>query len=67
MKTIFIFIIALLGIAMMGSCSNQKSNRDLSYEHYCDSIWEADPDYYIDVLEETDEYQEYIKDNGIWW
>lgn len=67
MKTIFIAIVALLGIAAIGSCSNQKSTRDLAYEHYCDSIWDNNPDYYMDVLVETDEYQSYIEQNGKWW
>ncbi len=41
--------------------------RDLAYEAYCDSIYEADPDYYLDVLTETDEYQEYLEIHGEWW
>lgn len=52
----------------MGSCSTKESaTRDLAYEAYCDSIYEADPDYYLDVLCETDEYCTYIEQNGRWW
>lgn len=61
-------ITVILGMAVVGSCSNQKSNtRDLQYEAYCDSIWENDPNYYLDVLEESDEYQNYLERNGKWW
>lgn len=67
MKYLVIIAVALLGIAMAGSCSNQKSTRDYSYEAYCDSIWKVNPNYYTDVLVETDEYQNYIELNGEWW
>lgn len=69
-------IVALLGIAaFVGavSATNNSNNilfdstRDYEYEHYCDSIWANDPDYYKDVIQETDEYQEYIDIHGEWW
>lgn len=69
-------IVALLGIAaFVGavSATNNSNNilfdntRDYEYEHYCDSIWTNDPDYYKDVIQETDEYQEYIDIHGEWW
>ena len=41
--------------------------RDYAYEHYCDSIYETNPDYYLDVLVETDEFQSYINEHGEWW
>lgn len=41
--------------------------RDLEYEAYCDSVYNADPDYYYDVLAETDEYWEYIALHQPWW
>ena len=66
MKTIVIIVIAILGIAFAG-CETTKVSRDLAYEAYCDSIWDNDEDYYLDVLEESDEYQTYIETNGIWW
>lgn len=44
-----------------------NSTRDYKYEHYCDSIYEVDPDYYLDVLVETDEFQNYIDKHGEWW
>lgn len=68
MKKILFFIAAVIVIVAMGSCSCQKSNtRDYSYEAYCDSIWESNPDYYLDTLCETDEYCTYIEENGKWW
>lgn len=47
-------------------CTNNNT-RDLKYEAYCDSIWNANPDYYLDVITETDEYQLYIEEHGSWW
>ena len=44
-----------------------NDTRDYDYEHYCDSIYEVNPDYYLDVLVETDEYQDYIEKHGEWW
>ena len=44
-----------------------NDTRDYNYEHYCDSIYEVNPDYYLDVLVETDEYQDYIEKHGEWW
>ena len=36
--------------------------RDINYEHYCDSIWITNPDYYLDVLIKTDKFQNYIEE-----
>lgn len=44
-----------------------NSTRNYVFEHYCDSIYEVNPDYYFDVLVETDEYQSYIEEHGEWW
>lgn len=44
-----------------------NSTRDYKFEHYCDSIYEVNPDYYFDVLVETDEFQNYIDKHGEWW
>ena len=44
-----------------------NSTRDYKFEHYCDSIYEVNPDYYFDVLIETDEFQNYIDEHGEWW
>lgn len=33
-------------------CTNNNT-RDLKYEAYCDSIWNANPDYYLDIITET--------------
>lgn len=43
------------------------NTRDYAYEHYCDSIYETDSDYYLDVLVETDKFQSYINEHGKWW
>lgn len=68
MKKIFLFIAAVVAIVTMGSCSTKESTtRDYAYEAYCDSIYEADPDYYLDVLCETDEYCSYVEEHGEWW
>lgn len=61
-----------LGCTAMANCINNynRSNdttRDINYEHYCDSIWITNPDYYLDVLVETDEFQSYIEKHGQWW
>lgn len=60
----------VLAIVLFGICVNKcsKTNtRDIQYENYCDSIWYCDRDYYLDVLAETDEYNDYIKEYGEWW
>lgn len=68
MKKIFPFIAAVAAIVAMGSCSTKESTtRNYAYEAYCDSIYEADPDYYMDVLCETDEYCSYVEKHGEWW
>lgn len=68
MKKIFLFITAVAAIVAMGSCSTKESTtRDYAYEAYCDSIYEVDPDYYLDVLCETDEYCSYVEEHGEWW
>lgn len=68
MKKIFLFIaVAVAAVAMWCKPTTVADNRDYDYENYCDSIWDADPDYYMDVLEETDEYCAYIEEHGQWW
>lgn len=60
---IFLFVVSLFvrcGI-------NAEAHRDYEYEAYCDSVWNNDPDYYLDVLCTTDEYQDYIAEHGEWW
>ena len=44
-----------------------NNTRNYDYEHYCDSIYEVNPDYYLDVLIETDKFQSYINEYGEWW
>lgn len=42
-------------------------NRNYQFEQYCDSIWNNNPEYYQNVLVETDYYQQYINKCGEWW
>lgn len=68
MNNITTIIIAIAAIVVIG-CKPTKvaNNRDYAYEAYCDSIYEANPSYYIDVLCESDEYCTYIEEHGEWW
>ena len=71
-----LFVIALVNLSFI-RCSNyidsknyitkNDSTRDYKFEHYCDSIYEVNPDYYLDVLIETDKFQDYIDKHGKWW
>lgn len=65
MKNVLLCTLALI-VASCAGCAPHQS-RDIAYEHYCDSIWENNPDYYVDVLAETGQYQEYIAQHGTWW
>ena len=47
--------------------TKNDSTRDYKFEHYCDSIYEVNQDYYLDVLIETDKFQDYIDKHGKWW
>lgn len=69
-----ILIGAILGLILVfltqpiRSCNTENTNiRNYTYEHYCDSIYNANPDYYLDVLMETDEYIDYVNKHGEWW
>lgn len=68
MNNITTIIIAIAAIVVIG-CKPTKvaNNRDYAYGAYCDSIYEANPSYYIDVLCESDEYCTYIEEHGEWW
>ena len=69
MKALTISCLTLIMMSVLAgcSCTSTADTRDYAYESYCDSIWEADPDYYMDVLVESDEYQNYIEQNGEWF
>lgn len=67
MKNLIFIALAILGMVIAGCQSTKVAERDYAYETYCDSIWKADPDYYLDVLVESDEYQNYIEQNGEWF
>lgn len=63
----FAVIILCLGIAHKTCVAKNDNARDYAYEHYCDSIYAANPDYYLDVLVETDKFQSYLNEHGKWW
>ena len=67
MKNLIFTALAILGMAIAGCQSTKVAKRDYAYEAYCDSIWEANPNYYLDVLVESDEYCTYIEEHGQWW
>lgn len=62
-----LFIAIAVAVVAMGCKPTKVAEKDYAYEAYCDSIWEVDPDYYLDVLEEDDEYCTYIEEHGEWW
>lgn len=71
---IFLLLAIASGIGVYSAHEDSKTfivrnndTRDYKYEHYCDSIYEVNPDYYLDVLVETDEFQNYIDEHGEWW
>lgn len=66
----YIILVAILGVcSFIGAYSefNHDYTRDYQWEWYCDSVFIADPDYYNDVLVETDKFQIYIEEHGQWW
>jgi hypothetical protein len=67
LKYIAIITLISLGVIFVGSEPAKVAERDAAYEAYCDSIWAVDKDYYMDVLVETDDYQDYIQEHGEWW
>lgn len=68
MKKIILAIVTAVAAITIGCTSTKVSDtRNYAYETYCDSIFEADPDYYLDVLCETNEYCIYIETHGQWW
>lgn len=67
MKNLIFTALAILGMAFAGCQPTKVAERDYVYEAYCDSIWEADPNHYLDVLVESDEYCAYIEEHGQWW
>lgn len=71
---LFVGVLVNLLFIHCSTCINSKnyitkndSTRDYKFEHYCDSIYEVNPDYYLDVLIETDKFQDYIDKHGKWW
>lgn len=71
---IVLSLLALASSLVVVIASNNKTftvknnnTRDYNYEHYCDSLYEVNPNYYFDVLVESDEFQNYINEHGEWW
>lgn len=72
---IIVLLLAIVaGIGIYSAYEDSKtftvrnnSARDYQYEHYCYSIYEVNSDYYLDVLVETDKFQNYIDEHGEWW
>lgn len=63
MKTLFLFIVAFVAlgyISCVKAIGNESNVEYSEYELYLDSVWNNNPEYYLDVVVETDEYQEYI-------
>jgi hypothetical protein len=67
MKYLIILALVVLGTTFAGCQPTKVAERNYAYEAYCDSIWAVDKDYYLDVLVETDEYQDYLEHHGEWW
>lgn len=67
MRTLLFGVIAVVAAALTGCYSTKVNTRDYQYEAYCDSIYETNPCYYLDVLVETDKYIDYIEKHGEWW
>lgn len=63
---IILNVIAIILLSVLLT-SNTDDTRDYKYESYCDSIYDANPNYYFDVLVETDSFQNYIDKHGEWW
>ena len=51
----------LLGWWNPANVNPHQDGRDYNYENYVDSIYNNNPNYYLDVICETDEYQNYIE------
>lgn len=64
---VFLTLIVGSSIALVKRTIIADNTRDIDYEHYCDSIWIINPDYYQDVLVESDKYQQYIQEHDQWW
>lgn len=63
-------ITAFIGVISATDNSNNilfDNTRDYEYEQYCYNIWKNDPNYYYNVVVESDEYQDYIAEHGEWW
>lgn len=65
--TLITFFSILFFFVGQSSAYKSINTRDYNYEQYCDDLWENNREYYLDVLVETDEYQQYIVEHGKWW
>lgn len=80
-KTAAIILVLLLGSIIIGLVSivnniksdsktytiSNMSTRDYNYEHYCDSMYYVNQDYYFDVIVESNKFNDYIEQHGEWW
>lgn len=70
-KMLFGALVALFLVfsIMQVSLPNSQASepRNYEYEAYCDSIWENDKDFYLDVIVESQQYQDYLEAHGEWW
>lgn len=64
---LILLIIYIIFIKTISNNNNKSSTKNINYENYCDSIFDNNPDYYFDVLIETDSFKNYIDKNGKWW
>lgn len=71
---IILLLLALASSLVVITSNNNKTfsvknnnTRDYNYEHYCDSLYEVNPNYYFDVLVESDKFQSYIDKHEEWW
>lgn len=55
-SVLLIFIVLAIDLGKRSA----GSDRDLDYENYLDSVRVNDPDYFYDVILESDEYWDYL-------
>lgn len=68
---VLMFIGAFIGVSMGHKDSERllselDDTRDYDYEYYCDSMKVHNPEYYFNVLIETEKYNDYVNEHGYW-
>lgn len=67
-KVVLLFFLLAIILCLSKYIGFKKHNtRDYNYEAYCDSIWYTNRDYYLEVIANSEKYQQYIEENGEWW